>query len=77
MGYKEAQAARHQVALLKHQNVINRDKSRKEEEADRKLKHFQVEDNHKLAVMQIQNAYIEEDMRLNDYLADLLEGAQK
>jgi hypothetical protein len=72
MGWREIETMRSKNTTLKREARQWRDDELKKEEADRKVKHKQVEEDHKLGVDQIKNSYIEQIMRLDDELRVLI-----
>jgi len=69
MGWKEYEAASSKAVTEKRHARQWRDDELRKEEAFRKTKIKSSEDAHKLAVMQIKNSYIEQEMRIDDELA--------
>ncbi len=77
MGWREREQARQYIATEKAKVRAWRDAELKTAEAKRKADHRALEDNHKLEVDQIKNSAIEQFVRLDDQLRDMIEGAQR
>ncbi len=77
MGWREREEARRYIAAEKQKVRVWRDNEIKTAEANRKAAHAKLEDDHKLEVMQIKNSAIEQFVRLDDQLLDMLEAAQQ
>jgi hypothetical protein len=77
MGWKEASEIRRQSTIKKRGLVDRRDRDLKEAEALRRKNVKGVEDAHKAEVGKIRAWFNDEMQREAEYVADLIEGAQR